>query len=367
MKNVIVGIDPGVTFAVAILNFDGKLLYIESRKHAKKNEIIKTISKFGEPIIVSTDVNPCPKAVESIAHSFGSKIFYPKKSLTVAEKSKLVKEYEELLEDDHQRDALASALKAFKSYSQLFEKVKLILEKLERKDLVDETLKRIVSSETKNIMQVINELTSYKKKEKIMKRKRRKIPMEYKKIIDKLKEKVQLKDKEIMQLKSEIIELKKKIRAKPPALLKSRSYERKIFYLRKRIKNLERTTSFLKKIRILEDSGYVPLLELKNITNEKLRRLEESFGLKSIVVFSNDSKNFVLLKPYGIKALVTETKTEGALLGKVNFPIIEANKFSLEEIEGIKTLRKDKFEKELQKARKKGFLEWIKLYKKRKV
>jgi hypothetical protein len=365
LASIIVGIDPGLTFAIAILNYEGKLLHLESKKHVKKSEIIKTISKFGEPIIVSTDVNPCPKAVENIAHSFGSKIFYPTKSLTVTEKSKLVREYEDLLEDDHQRDALASALKAFKAHSQLFERVKLTLEKLKRKDLLDEVLKRIVSSGTKNIMQIINEL-SYKE-EKIIKKKRRRIPMEYKRIIDKLKEKIKLKDEEIKQLKSEIIELKK-FGVKPPVLLKSRkSYERKIFYLRKRIRNLERALNFLKKARILEDSGYVPLLELENITNEKLRGLKESFGLENAVVFSNDSKNFPLLKPYGIKALITGAKIEESLLGKVNFPIIQTDKLKIEKIEGMKAVRKDEFEKELKKARKKGFLEWIKLYKKRKV
>ena len=115
-RNLIVGIDPGITTAIAVLDLKGKLIQLYSSKDFSKNEIIKFIAELGNPIIFATDVFPPPKFVEKLASSFEAELFSPVQSLSISEKNELIGNYSEVVEkiepsDSHQRDALAAAIK----------------------------------------------------------------------------------------------------------------------------------------------------------------------------------------------------------------------------------------------------------------
>ena len=120
-KNIIVGVDPGTTVGIAILDTHGNLLLTASKKNAKLNDIVKLISNFGKPVLICTDRNPPPKYVKKLSSSFGSKIFLPEHHITSREKHKLVRGFSDEIKSSHQIDSLSAAVKAWKSYRFTFE------------------------------------------------------------------------------------------------------------------------------------------------------------------------------------------------------------------------------------------------------
>ncbi len=127
LKSIIVGIDPGTTIGVSILDLNGSILALRSGKNLSRRDIIKYISNFGSAIIIATDVSPLPKYVEKVANTFNSIIYRPRKSMKVSEKQEIVTNYTEKfnrkVSDAHIRDSLACAIKAYLSYHNIFKKI----------------------------------------------------------------------------------------------------------------------------------------------------------------------------------------------------------------------------------------------------
>lgn len=112
---MIVGVDPGTTVGLAFLNVFGKLLKLESSKELPVNEVVKRISAAGEPLIVASDKSPLPETIKKIAASCSCRVWYPSESLSKDEKNTLVRAYS--VQNNHEADALAAALKAYGAYS----------------------------------------------------------------------------------------------------------------------------------------------------------------------------------------------------------------------------------------------------------
>jgi len=140
-------------------------------KEVKKSEIINHLMKFGDVLLIASDVNPLPKGVEKIASSLGCKIFYPKVSMSYKEKSKIIEDYKREIKDSHQKDALAAALRAFKNYHSFFLKVEEEVKKIGREDLFEKVLKRVFKKRGENIVNAIKEILEKEENEKENKRK----------------------------------------------------------------------------------------------------------------------------------------------------------------------------------------------------
>ncbi len=121
--NIIVGIDPGMTSAIGILDMKGNFKHVESLKDYSVSDLVNLISDLGHPAIIATDVNPVPSKVEKISRMFDSKLFIPKESLSIQKKKDLIEELNVEIEDDHQMDALAAAKNAFNSYRPKFSNI----------------------------------------------------------------------------------------------------------------------------------------------------------------------------------------------------------------------------------------------------
>ncbi len=122
---MIVGIDPGTTTAVAVLDFFGNVLLLESRKGMGRDEVVEMILEKGKPVIVSTDRSKPPATVEKIRSSFEAVLVRPKKDLSSLEKERLVPKGVKI-KNKHERDALVSAILAFRKFSQLFARVEKV-------------------------------------------------------------------------------------------------------------------------------------------------------------------------------------------------------------------------------------------------
>jgi len=160
-KALIIGIDPGTTTGIAILDAKGELIAITSKKFARRGEVEKYVIKFGNPVIVATDVNPPPKTVEKLSKTFGCKLFYPEVSLSNIEKNEIVKGYE--IKGYHQKDALAASIKAFKSYHELFSKIEDAISKLGLEDIFDGVVIKLIKEGADNIADAIEKMERKKR------------------------------------------------------------------------------------------------------------------------------------------------------------------------------------------------------------
>jgi len=123
-KPIIVGLDPGIITGVAILDLHGNLLFVNSGLALDKMSIIRTITKFGNPVVIASDVRRVPAVVEKIASVLGCAVYAPPRDLSVEEKRRIVQDnvanFKDVVKNSHQRDAVAAALKAYFNFKNKF-------------------------------------------------------------------------------------------------------------------------------------------------------------------------------------------------------------------------------------------------------
>jgi len=126
---IIVGIDPGTTSGIAVMDLSGNLIFLGSRKNLSRGDIFRLLMEFGIPVIVASDITPSPRTVEKIASTFSAKLVAPSERFRKREKLKLFKQYSQkaLLDDrkydKHEKDALVAALFAWNSVKGVMQKV----------------------------------------------------------------------------------------------------------------------------------------------------------------------------------------------------------------------------------------------------
>ena len=164
-KLLIIGIDPGTTLGYAILDINGELLELKSSKQLNFSELISKIIEKGRIIAVGCDKKNVPNFVKNFAIKNGAKLIYPKTDLSVKEKKKNTSDFNP--EDDHQRDALASALFAFKEIKPLLKKINSFIKKY-KKESIENELKELVILRKKSINEAVSILETPEIEEKII-------------------------------------------------------------------------------------------------------------------------------------------------------------------------------------------------------
>lgn len=115
---IIVGIDPGTTVGIAVLNLDGEVLHLSSIRGMSSEEIISKIAEIGKPAAIAADKAEMPAGVEKIRRAFSAAAWTPKKDLQIKEKYDAVIDYK--FDNDHERDSLAAAVLAYRYYNVRF-------------------------------------------------------------------------------------------------------------------------------------------------------------------------------------------------------------------------------------------------------
>jgi predicted RNase H-like nuclease (RuvC/YqgF family) len=146
---LIVGIDPGTTKSYAVLDLHGNILEVKSNKKLTFEMITKEIFKFGNPILIGTDIKKVPNFVERIGSSFGAKIFRPEINLQGNHKTKLVKKFLKKkdfeVKNKHENDALISAILAYKNIKPLLHKIESKYPKLNTEEIKNSVLKENIN------------------------------------------------------------------------------------------------------------------------------------------------------------------------------------------------------------------------------
>ncbi|MFB6194313.1 MAG: DUF460 domain-containing protein [Halobaculum sp.] len=150
---VIVGVDPGTTTAVAVVDLDGEPLEVHSTRTADTATVIEWLVERGRPVVIAADVTPMPETVEGFRRSFDAAGWTPETDLPVDEK--LHRTREATYDNDHERDALAAALSAFDDYEDQFARIRQKLPAgVDQGSVID----RVVSDE-ESVESVLRDIT----------------------------------------------------------------------------------------------------------------------------------------------------------------------------------------------------------------
>lgn len=122
-KRIIVGIDPGTTVGLAIIDLSGKPIEVFSAKNYSISDAIAWIESHGTPLIVASDVTPTPAMVKKISSMFAAPGHELDESLSTEEKIALTKGEGYGYKNPHERDALAACVYALKRYKKKFTQV----------------------------------------------------------------------------------------------------------------------------------------------------------------------------------------------------------------------------------------------------
>ncbi|MFH1447422.1 MAG: DUF460 domain-containing protein [Candidatus Micrarchaeota archaeon] len=130
-----IGIDPGTTVGYAFMDLSGKLIHVGSSRGADRQKLITKIRYFGKPALFATDVTPAPEFITKVSATFNARVFEPKKDLGEREKTLLARGF--AFENAHERDAIASAVKAFHINQNKFRQIEKVLSSSHMADKTD--------------------------------------------------------------------------------------------------------------------------------------------------------------------------------------------------------------------------------------
>jgi predicted RNase H-like nuclease (RuvC/YqgF family) len=102
------------------------------------SDVIEWIAARGRSLVVATDVFPTPGSVEKVKRAFNAVLYSPGGDIPAEEKIALGKEFG--YKNDHERDALAAAISAFKKYRNKF----LLVEKKVPSEIDPDEVKALV-------------------------------------------------------------------------------------------------------------------------------------------------------------------------------------------------------------------------------
>ena len=385
---VIIGIDPGATVAIAVIDINGKLLDVYSAKNLSLENIINFTSKYKRILICASDVYPAPRIVERVASIHNAILFSPQESLSIEEKIKIVDETygKDCYSNNHERDAIASALKAYKYYKNKIENILKKIENLEEEKRY-EILERVLKGEVlENVIREIKDRNKINEKNKCVKKpeeKEIKVNVEkYLEEIKKLKYDVEILKRENEELKRllqekemEIQKLKRKIEDMKSELYKNILIEREIRKRDKIIKDLVQELNALKKerdelIRTMKKTQekvpdvYEKVYVLENLSWNSLKNIQK----ENIIIFIKDpsgggkklASELMNKKPKAI--ITTVSKMSHIVKNILKDILIDVNEIDLKRINDKYYVNKEDIDKLLNEKKKRLLEDLIKQF-----
>lgn len=351
------GIDPGVTTGIAIIDSIGNVLNVYSKRDITKADIIRHILRFGKPIVVSSDISATPKAVEKIAIKFGCIVYSPEISPTLNEKREVTKEYYKSVKNDHEVDALFAAMKGWKQYRVLFSKVNEILKIFDRQENFPDIMLKILKDESPNIEDAVREFIE--KENQFVSE-----PLPHTQsdvFVEKLQKKLDEKQKQIDYLQNQNVLLSKALNEARKKINSSRTLPKESI-----IESHESSIDYIKNIRRIENKGYYPVIEIAKIDSDSLEKINNKIDLYNRIILTDVDENLNLLNSKEIRCMLTFNDLPESEVEKLEFPVIKIGKDDLENLNNIKAIKIDYIEKELADAKRVGLIGWLKSYRKRK-
>jgi len=377
-KSVIVGIDPGITVGIAVIDLSGNILALHSERNMPVGEVFRFISEIGHPVIVATDVSPAPGFVEKIARSFKANLFVPRESLRIEEKNELLRSLGVRVDDDHQRDALAAAYKAYLRLKPKLEHVEVKLREAglgrkadEVKALViqgynlGEAMQRVVrrerpredepeGQETVDVRPYVRKIRELEERIEFLERENeelRNIIREQRRTIERLERKIADYDEEVRRKVLRERELEAKV--KRIEVLEKQLREAKAV-----IERLSRDLVRVKRMNVVEVRGSaVPLKVLRTLSWRELERIEREVGLRRgdvLFVINPAGAGRAIARELverRIRALITEKPLPDAVrevLREAHVPFFTSEELDVKRVDEFAVVERETLERAIE-------------------
>lgn len=384
---LVVGIDIGVTSAVAIFDLKNNLLNIESRREFSTSEIIKHILDFGNPLIIATDKRKTPSSIAKIASSFNCRLFHPDHDLTSEEKDRIVKMY---VKNQDERDAMSSAIFAYRSYVSQFANVDKALASMNLESESDRVKEMILNKKAANISEAIEKIVG--KPKEVVQRRVVEENLDWKETAENLKREIsqQKKSYEILRMYSRKLEERLKLTEKQKDQLKNDNMRKNEETRKEVIKDKEvqardilirqlqfelgklrnATEAYREKVakelelREIQNKNSLPVVLIKEFTRESITDAHKEFGIRNSIVWVRSfkqsraaSKLLIYFKPKLVLGNLdknTEEMLKGAGVYALNIePDLKKFYASIDE---------EKLRSAIKESQKKSLLEWLESY-----
>ncbi|MCQ8894292.1 MAG: DUF460 domain-containing protein [Methanolinea sp.] len=291
---LIVGVDPGTTTAVAALDLEGNLLHLASSRQMSMSGVIESLLRVGKPLIIASDVHEMPFSVEKIRRAFNGVAYTPRQDMSVEAKQALTQGFG--TRNDHERDALAAALDAFRTYKNKFQNlVRRVppgfdLDEVKAGIVRGQSLDQVIG-EMREKAAPVEEVAPTVAIDEIRDERIRILDGTVKRLralVAELQEEIQKRDAQIARLQGRL----KKVRSRQEQKARSETEVTKrdviIENLKKRLRSEEKTTKQLRKrIQRMKEfdeallSGEtVPLKILSSLTREGIKSLAAEMGIR---------------------------------------------------------------------------------------
>jgi predicted RNase H-like nuclease (RuvC/YqgF family) len=371
---IVVGIDPGTTTAVALLDLHGEVLDLLSTRTADTAEVTEWIIERGRPVVVAADVTPMPETVEKIRRSFDAAGWVPDSDFPVDEKKHRAREAG--YDNDHERDALAAALFARDSFESQFDRIR---SKVPPQLDAGEVIARVVA-DGEALPAVLSDLDPEEDdpEEEESGHEPRELTPEEREIKD-LKRQVERLQSHVEDLEDRLAQKDEQIEAYEAAFEEERSRERKEIHKRSEVAELERENerlsrrlekaktreasleSKLDRLKELwkldhddfadvaeEKRGLLPLKPVAQFTIDAIERAESEYGLAAgDVILLRDASGAgrrtaerlaaveprAVLKHGGLSGVADE------VLFEADVPVCPADGVAIEEVDDLAVAR----------------------------
>ena len=158
---LILGIDPGTTTGYAALSLEGELIGVGSAKELGQNALVQRVVSFGRVVVIGTDKHKCPAFVEKIAARLGARLIVPRQDMSIEGKRLLCKGKK--TQNDHELDALASALFAHQSLKPLLSKIQRHLSRLNETEHTYDVAKIVLTQRGVSVSRALGTLKAPEK------------------------------------------------------------------------------------------------------------------------------------------------------------------------------------------------------------
>lgn len=370
---IIVGIDPGTTVGYAILDLNGRLIQVDSAKEFDLSTLISKIIYHGRVLAVGTDKQRTPSFVNDFAVKTGAVIISPKEDIKVEEKENIAKEFE--FKGDHQKDALASAIFAYKRLKHLLNKIEDFLNNNKKLNLKNRIIEIVVKNNGISIKAALDLIEKPNESNKIIKN-----IIETKQLKEddffKINEKLRFLDEENRLLRSQNSKLKNEMNSisklKCGALdknntvsdkkLRDLANEREIRLnfmsndLKQKDDDIKNLKDEHKKIlRFLSlTNDHILLKKIDNLGSIEFENKKRVLNIKDADVLLVKNPNIISQNVYDaikekINILVYREKPSKKVIEAFNFIFIDGNKLNIEEDTYFALVDKKEFEKSIEK------------------
>ncbi|MFP3909848.1 MAG: DUF460 domain-containing protein [Archaeoglobaceae archaeon] len=364
----IAGIDPGTTIAASIVDLNGNLLGVRSKKNWSWGEVVEYILSFGQPVIVATDKSNAPEFVSKLRASFNAVLYTPKEDLGTAKKRQLVSNYRFL--NTHERDATACAIDAFNSYKNKLLNVEKRISPGMDSDAIKTAVIRGIS-----LKEALSDKKVEKQKEKkpVQEQVSREEINRKEKVIKELEDENTILRNEISALREEVEKLRNKLTffsTQEHQKIRKDTYvhnlESEVRKLKKELKQkdtsieeLNQQLQHLKRIKMLEFLGWTSIKVIKKFTKDEINKIERDLGInEGDIIYIADSSgggkaSAEHLSKKEVKAIITKSTDMSHLAMTIfeerNIPIIEPAELDIEVADDIAVINYPKFEETYHK------------------